>query len=1016
MNRFLKALFSHYRFLYLIVAFICILGLKAFFKMPSSIYPPLSFPRVVIVAEVGNMSPKQIDPLVTRPIEQAVSIVPYVKRVRAKTIRGSVEISVDFVEGIDMDKALARVQGRIASIQSELPPNTNLTIERLTPGAFPVMVFNVSSKTLPLVDLQDIVKYQIQPTLLRISGVARVLPSGGDTRELDVDVDPFRLAQALVTPQQIANALQKTNHLAAVGRIQQYHQQSLVIGDTELQSPGTFNNIAIPEVSGTPVKLGELADVHQGILERTSLVSGPKGLCVSMSILKQPDANMLTVSHEVRAALQELKKHLPADITISSVYDQADLVRASVNNVKEAILFGVLLIVGVLFIFLKDWRTTLLATLTIPLTVLCTFWIMQVTGQDLNLMSLGGIAVAIGLVIDDAIVVIENVHRHRLHLAQDKTLMDVVHHAVGELVGPIISSTITTVVVFLPLGLLSGVAGQFFQALSFTLTVAVLISLIIALTVLPILAQQFLITKDAESSTEKPSARYTLEGIYLPYLRKILIHPKPQILGLVFLLICGGFIAGHIATGFFPRMDEGGYVVDYIAPPGSSLQSTNKIAHIIEGVLRKTPEVLSWSRRTGAELGFFATEQNKGDFLVLLKPKEKRSRSVYQIIDAQRQQLQTVLPGIDIGFSQVLQDQLNDLAGAPSPLEVKVFGQDATVLEHLAKEIKAGLSHIPGIADLKLGTQLSSPETHLIPNTLAMAQMGLTPEDVNNQVQTALFGTVVSQYHLGDRYINVRLRYPFSYREHLGHLPLFTANGSIVPLSAVASLVSESGDGQIQRENQQRYISIEGAPENRDLGSIQKDVQKFITHFSIPAGYRLEIGGLFASQQKSFQQLTWVLLLSGRLVYLVMVFQFRSFLKPLLILSVIPLGLSGVMVTLWVTRTALNVASFMGMILLTGLVVKNGIILMTYADEQVDAGVPLLEAVQAAGRIRLKPILMTTLATMLGLFPLALGWGSGAELQQPLAIAVIGGLFFSTYMSLTLLPWLYLKLVSALQK
>lgn len=1012
MNRVLQILFHQARFVYLLLIFLLVLGIKAALEMPSAIYPPLSFPRVVVVADVGTRAPDQIVIQITRPLEEDISTVPGVKRIRSKTIRGSTELSVDFLDGTDMDKALALVQGRVSDARSNFPPDVNLTVERLTPGAFPVMAYNVSSKTLPLTDVQELVRYQILPNLRRVPGVSRVLFSGGDTREIDVEVDPQTLAQNQLTPTQLIDALQKGNQIGAVGRLQEHYQQALLIQNSTISSFEEMKNILITPATGLPVFLGTLADIHPGIQERTNLVSGRQGPCVSISILKQQNANMLSVSAAVQDAIRNLKPSLPRDITIRPVYDQADLVQASVRNVEEAILLGTILIFGVLLFFLNDWRTTVLAALTIPLTVILTFGVMAFANQDFNLMSLGGMAVAIGLVIDDAIVVIENIHRHHA-LTPTASWEEVIYRATGELVGPITSSTLTTIVVFFPLGLLFGVAGQFFQAFSFTLTVSVIISWLIALLVLPLLARQFLKTpvKPPQQRLGDHPSDGPLETVYARFLNHFFAASTWQILGLGALTILGGLAFLHLPTGFMPDMDEGSYVIDYFAPPGSSLQTTDAIAKQIERVLAQTPEVMDWSRRTGAELGFFATEQNRGDILVRLKPKANRQRAITQIIDEQRHAFSALMPRVDFDFMQILQDQLDDLAGAPAPVEVKLFGDQPEALSRLAKTMQEKLAQVPGLVDVKLGTQLSAPQITIKPNLPALSRIDLTPDDLQHQLETAFLGTVVSQARNGDRLINIRVRYPASIRDHLLATPIFANTGLPVPLGSLAHISHQYGPGEIQRENQQRDISIEGAPQGRDLGSIQRDVLQVIHHFKLPSGFHAEMGGLYESQQQAFRQLLSVLLLAILMVYGVMVFQFRSFQKPLLILLMIPLGLAGVSLILFLTRTPLNVASFMGMILLTGLIVKNGIILIAYADQLVhDQHMPVSLAVRQAGRIRLRPILMTTLATILGLFPLALGWGSGAELQKPLAIAVIGGLFFSTYMSLTALPWFYAQM------
>jgi multidrug efflux pump subunit AcrB len=680
------------------------------------------------------------------------------------------------------------------------------------------------------------------------------------------------------------------------------------------------------------------------------------------------------------------------------MYDLATFVREAVSSVSEAIVIGGALAVFVLLAFLRDWRATFVAATTLPLAIIGTFYILNIAHGTINLMSMGGLAIAIGLVIDDAIVVVENIHRH---LATGETTLAAAEHGTNELVGAVIGSTLTTVVVFIPLGLLQGMVGQFFAALSLTLAGAVLLSLLYALLFIPVPAARIL----------RPRARARddlgqLSGWYERILRQALAAPRLVIA--VTLSVAALGVAAYVAleTGFLPEMDEGGYVIDYWTPTGTSLPETDRMVRRVENVLKDTPEIAGFTRRTGTEMGMFATEQNRGDILVRLKPRSARSRSAEDLISEQRERFANDMPGMTIEFVQILQDMLGDLEGEPEPVEVKLFGDDLNVLNTLAARIAGRMKNIPGIVDL-VEPRRGNPELEVRIDPTRVAKAGFTPEQLSTQLADGLLGDVATQMRRADRLIDLRVRYPDQYRfnpEWIREYPLVAPSGAIVPLSAAADVIAVEGSARLFRQDLKQMVPITARLEGRDLGGGIADVKSVLDGERFPVGYSWQLGGQYESQQASFRSLILVLSVAALLVFGLLVAQFRRFTAALVILSAAPLSLVGAFGLLLLTRTPLNVSSFMGLILLVGLIVKNGIILVDYADRLYDDGADKREALVRAGTIRLRPIVMTTLCTLFGLLPLALGLGSGAELQKPLAIAVIGGLSVSTIVTLVFVP------------
>ena len=935
--------------------------------------------------------------IVTRPIEQVVMAVPGVRRVRSRSIRGAAEISAQFDPSTDMVVALQMMQNRVAEITGDLPADTELQIERMTPEIFPVFILSITG-TLPTADLYDYANFVMKPEIARVPGAGIIEVQASDTREIEVILDPAKLTAADLTVVDVSDALKAQNTILPVGRFQESGLQHLALASGLWKTVEQIADAPVKVSNGATVRVSDLGTVTRGAPDRTVLITGNGRDAVSMSIGQQIGANILSLKAGVDGVMAGLAKVLPSGIRISRVYDLAEFVEESIASVRDAILIGGFLAIVVLLVFLRDWRLTMIAAVTLPMAVIPTFVFMWLFGGTINLMSMGGLAVAIGLVIDDAVVVVENVHRRAGE--GGSSVVD----AVRELLAPLVSSTLTTVVVFAPLGLLSGVPGQFFRALSLSLSVAVLISLALSISIVPLMARW-------AATHHRPTGEShgRLDRAYGRLLGVMIGRPLVAIAVAVMLAAVTVVLFNQVGTGFFPAADEGGFVLDYLTPAGSALSETDRQVRAIEKVIADTPEVASYSRRTGSELGLFATAQNTGDILVRLKPRSQRDRSSDEVITDVRERAHRAAPLVDLEFIQLLQDMLGDLAGGPradrgqdlrrrSGSSRRARGAGRRDDEHdrwRRRRRRSAAGESRGHVDRQSGCRRP---------LRADRRAGVGPDGGQ------LAGRGRDQLRLADRTIPVRVRLPDSVRfdpNKLAGTLIRTADGKPLPVSEVATMERANGQGELRRENLRPMAVVSGRLEGRDLGSAVDEIRSKLDQLKLPIGYTYEIGGQYQSQGQAFRELLMVFALAVLLVFTILVMHFRAWVPAILILLAAPLSLGGALLLLWIAGIDLNISSAMGLILLVGLVVKNGIMLLDFSEKLHAEGEPFEAAIAHAGRIRLRPILMTTFCTLFGLLPLALGLGAGAELQKPLALAVIGGLALSTPVTLLAVPGLY---------
>src|SRR5579871_4358532 len=993
-----------------VILVIALVGAYQAITIPVSVFPSTDFPRIVIGIDNGVMPIDQMMVTITRPVERSVNSVQGLETVRSITSRGSAEVDLFFNWQVDMFQTLQLVDAALSKVAPELPPSARIQSHRLTFASFPILGYSLTSETVPPNQLWEMATYDLAPRLNRVNGVATVVIQGGQEPEFHIIPNPAKLLQTSITVTDILNAVRQTNLIDSPGLFDRNHQLVLGLVSGQAKSEEDLAKIVIKNTpSGIPVHVGDVAEVEQAVKPVYTIVRAEGKPAVLLNINRQPDSNTVIVANAVHGEIEQLRKSLPPGVHITPFYDQSGLVQDSIKSVRDAILLGLVLSAIVLIVFLRDWGTSLVAVLVIPVTILVTFIVLKMLGQSFNLMTLGGLAAAVGLVIDDAIVVVENIVLHR---DSGQSRSEAIRSAIREIRVPLVGSTITPIVVFLPLISITGVTGVFFRALAVTVGMALLTSLALALTWTPTLSHYFL-GKRGEERDGAPKHHDTvppwLMNSYEHTLRFTLEHPWA--LALVTVILIGGsyFCYTHTGSDLLPAMDEGGFIVDYIMPAGSSLRETNRVISHIEKILMATPEVESIARRTGLQLGLAAvTEANTGDISVKLKAGRKRTGD--EVIAEVRSKVTQAEPTLDVEFPQLLQDMVGDLTSAPEPVVIKMFAEEPELLSHWAPVVADGLKKLPGVVDVEDGIENTISGTAMTFNVdpVVTARAGFTPQEVELDASAMLQGEPATPpVVLNDRSYNIRVRFPASTRKDLDAMRdtlIVSGTGKTATIGSLATMTETPGQTEIIRENLQRCVHPTARFEGVNLGDGMAEVQKMVAGLNLPPSIRVEYGGQYAEQQKSFKDLAFVLALAIVLVFMVLLFEFGNFAAPFAVLSSALLSTCGVFLALLITRTTFNLSSFMGLIMVIGIVAKNGILLLD-ADQRFRAeGTPAEESMIRAGERRLRPIMMTALATVAGMLPLAFAWGAGSQMLQPLAIAVIGGILASMALSLVVTP------------
>jgi CzcA family heavy metal efflux pump len=1015
------------RTIFFFTTVLVVAGIYLAFRIPVSVFPQTNFPRVVIGVDNGVMPVEQMEVTITRPIEDAVNSVPGLVTVRSITSRGSAEVSLFFNWNVDMFQTLQLVNAAVARVQQTLPSTAQITVNRLTFATLdPILGYALTSTAISPTRLWELATYELKPPLNRLDGVSTVTVQGGQVPEFHVIPNTTKLISASLTITDLVSAIQQTNLVQSPGLYEANHQLILsLVGDqaSNLQQLAAISVKATP--AGVPIHLTDVAQVVPATEPVYTIVTSNGQPAVLLNLFEQPDANTVAVADEVATAIAQLRANLPTGVTITPFYDQSHFVRDSIASVRDAILIGLILAAIIIVLFLRDWTSSLIAGLVIPVTITVTFIVLWAIGQSFNLMTLGGLAAAVGLVIDDAIVVVENIALHR---EAGENRIEAVRKALAEITRPLIGSTITPIVVFLPLISVTGVTGTFFRALALTMTVALLTSLALALTWTPALSLTLL--RGSRKSAHVVPIDATPEPVRQHRLMAPILHAHERILRATLarplwlaaacgLLIVTVFVAYRaLGSDLLPEMDEGAFVLDYIMPAGSSLQENNRVLLHVDRILRQLPEVTTTSRRTGLQMGLAAvTEANTGDFTVLLS--DHRSRGIDEVMEDARQRIRAAEPELDVEFTQVLQDMIGDLSNAPEPVQIKLFSTNQDLLNQLAPRVGDAISKVPGVVDVENGIDntISGPATTFVVDPGLAARLGFTTSEVATDATSILDGLPTPQPLIQNgRPYTVRVRLDDSHRASLDAIEntvFLSSTGKMATLGALAHIEQLPPQNEILRENLQLMVAVTGRLEGSDLGSAIARVQKAIADLHLPSSVRVQYGGTWQEQQQSFHELLQVLLLALVLVYGVLLAEFRNFSAPIAVLVSSVLSTAGVIFALLITGTTFNVASFMGLIMVIGIVAKNGILLLDADQRFRAAGMSARDAMIQAARRRLRPIVMTALAAMTGMLPLALAIGSGSQMLQPLAIAVIGGLLISMALSLIVTPAVYYYLARA---
>jgi CzcA family heavy metal efflux pump len=1000
-----------------IAAALCLAGVLSALRMPSSVFPQTNFPRVVIIVNNGIMPADEMMATVTRPIEEAMKDIPGAITVRSATKRGSAQINVFFNWHVDMAQSELYVLGRLSQIRSDLPATASTEIERVTFSAFPIIGISLTSSNRDIMSLWETANYELKPRFLQIPGVARVEITGGRTPEYHVVVDPLKLQAAGLGLADVSDALTKNNLFAPAGMMEENYHLYLTTVDGRVHSAADIENLVMAVHGGHPVQVKDVARVERGPEPVFQAVTAQGRDAVLLNIQSQADGSTLDIANALKKQLSQLRRELPPDMHLAFFYDQSLFVRDSVGSVWDAIIFGLILSVLILYFFLKNWGSVWTAIVTIPITVLITLVAMKLANMSFNMMTLGGIAASIGLVIDNAIVVVEAMC---VKIAAGRPRLAGIQEAIGEIFYPLVGSTLTPVVVFIPLAFLTGVAGVFFRALALTMVVSLLTSLVLALTLTPSLAAWFIRDREKMEHGHAPGG---LEGgflltrvirIYERAVRWALGHRWITLLACGAVLVSSGFIYRQLDSDFLPEFDEGGFIVDFWAPPGTSLTETSRQLAQAEQIIRANPDVESYSRRLGAEMGMFITEPYRGDFAVKLK--SNRNHSTEEVIAELRHTYSEQFPAFRWKFPGILTDVVGDLQMTPDPVEIKLFSTDLKWLEQAAPRVEEEIKKIPGVVDTFNGLTETGPSINFRVRPADAARFGLSIQDIAAAVNTALLGQIPSSVLEGDRIVNIRvLAEPKNVNQisALRELPLRTASGAVVRLNQVADVTIEPSAVELDRDDLRQDIIVSAQLQGRDLGSAMKEIQDKLSQAKwLPPG-TVEYGGLYQQQQESFRNLVMVLLAAILLVFTVLLIEFRSFNEPVAIVFGAILAMFGTVAALWITGVTLNIVSFLGAIIGVGIVAKNGILMLDFVQQLEANGVELVEALVRSGHRRLRPVLMTSLAAALGMLPLAVGVGSGADMLRPLAIAVIGALCISVLLSLVATPVMYYILRTA---
>jgi CzcA family heavy metal efflux pump len=996
-----RSFFTTYKSPLAVVIVILIMGgLFAYSKLQTSLFPEITFPKIKVIADAGLQPVDRMMVTVTRPLELAIKKIPDLVDVRSTTSRGSCEISAFLDWNANVDLSQQRLESRIAEIRNTLPANVNITVEKMNPSILPVMGYSLESKELSPIELNQLAVYTIKPFLSQVPGVSDIAISGGKSKEYWVKLDLPKMSTLSVTPDSVNAALSQTNFIKANGYLSDYRYLYLTLTDASVLSLNDLQNVVVRNNGKRIVLLKDIAEIQ--VNEEVQYVkinaNGKEGVLIG--VVKQPNSNLVDVSNQMKAKIEELKKVIPKNVTIRPYYIQGDFVNTVVKSVTDSLWIGLALAIVVAIIFLRSFKASATILIVIPVTLGFTLIVLYAIGYTLNIMTLGALAASIGLIIDDAIVVVEQIHRTHEENPED-SYKNIVQNAIRYLFPAMVGSSLSTIVIFLPFILMSGVAGAYFNVLTNTMIITLVCSFFVTWICLPVV--YLLFSKKTKKSAVKKQEHEEVKR--QGWVKWFILRPWVSFIFVAGLIVAIVLILPKLQTGFLPQMDEGSIVLDYSSIPGTSLEETNRELQAVDKIVTSVPEVNAYSRRTGTQMGFFITEPNTGDYLIQLK--KNRSKTTDQVIEEIRKEIEASQPELRVDFGQVIGDMLGDLMTSVQPIEIKIFGDDVQKLHSYAKQVSNVVQNVNGTADVFDGIVMPGPTLTIEPDYTRIAQFGITPASLQYQVQTNLEGNVAGEIFENNRIAPVRIIYPGSRSKSLNELKqmkIFLPDGRTKSISELATIKLNEGDPEIERENLQSMGVVSARLENRDLGSTMNEIKSELgKKISLAPGYSIEYGGDYAEQQKSFSELLTILIASSILVFAVILFLFKEIKAAFIILIIAVLGIAGSYLALFITGTPLNVGSYTGLIMIVGIIGENSIFTFlqfkeTLRKQSVD------NSIIYAISTRLRPKLMTAFGAIIALMPLALGIGAGAELHQPLAIAVIGGFIIALPLLLIVLP------------
>ncbi len=993
----------------LVMALIIMGGLLSYSKLQTSLFPEITFPKIKVIADEGLQPVNKMMVTVTKPLENAIKQVPDLHVVRSTTSRGSCEISAFMDWNADIDISQQKIQSSIDQIKNDLPADVNITVQKMNPSILPVSGYTLESHSRNPIELRQLATYTVKPLLSQVDGVSEIRVIGGKAKEYWLTLNKQKMSSLGLTPDIISSTLATTNFVKSEGYLADYKMLYLTVTDATINAKDQLENLVIVNDKKRVIHLKDFAEIaiQEGIEYTRINANGHDGVLIA--VIKQPNANLVSLSAAMDDKVVQLQKILPHDVTIKPYYEQADFVKDSIRSVSDSLWIGLLLAIVVAIIFLRSVKASAVILITIPVTLCLSIIVLYAIGYTFNIMTLGAIAAALGLIIDDAIVVVEQIHRtHEEHPAEHP--LKLIKTAIDYLFPAMVGSSVSTIVIFIPFLLMTGVAGAYFHVLTNTMIITLVCSFFVTWIGLPVIF--ILLSKHKPADAAKQAKEEVHHVKKQKWVNWFILHPLVSILLIIGFIVAMVIVTPLLETGFLPDMDEGSIVLDYSSPPGTSLDETDRMLRQAEKIIAAQPEVQAYSRRTGTQMGFFITEPNTGDYLIQLK--KTRDKSTDEVISDLRAKIAANQPALRIDFGQVISDMLGDLMTSVQPIEIKIFGNDPQKLHSLSKQVAAVVGNVKGTADVFDGIVIAGPSVSIDPHYSKLAQYNITPASLQFQVQTSLEGNIIGNMLEREQLSPIRMVYPNNRNlDILGieNQTVFTPGGKLIPISELADVKIQPGDAEINRENLQSMGVVTARLEGSSLGSVIPAITKEIAQkVSLPQGYHVEYGGAYAEQQQSFKELLIILITACLLVFTVILFLFKQFRIAVLILIIAVLGTSGSLLALFITHTPLNVGSYTGLIMIVGIIGENAIFTflqfkqraLDNLDKKVDNAID--EAIVYSISTRLRPKLMTALGAIIALMPLALGIGAGAQLHQPLAIAVIGGFLAALPLLLIVLP------------